>query len=495
MGAKLSTFFRASRVSKSSNLRTLRSVANLFNDIVALKLSGVVPSGCSTNNYESLLLTGSLPDSRMWEYSPEYAAGRRVFSGSHFPSALSFRFILNGSQDLYVCCDMVFLMCATHSGPELKSSWTKLKVIKEVLISTITGDGATVKNLYTYLALSSADAAQVGSVYKPLSPSHHMRSVYHLNGGWRKMHFEEARHKTKKRRVVDLLVSSTHEKLVFASEISLRSEGRRDTADMVKQVSNFSPKRAIRLKKAYTSADRLFGCRTKLMSEQALGLLIDANSSKRPNDIEVGHNSRHYSTRYCRLVKIKFQKETSDLTRQEVEKNWWVMHHKLLLTMIDGKVSGALTQTSSTLCYICKAKPSEMNNLDKHVERVRDLPTLTYELCTSIPGINVELIQRFAIIVRAISADLEINAEAFLYMPPIVHKVLIHWEDVIKHAFVPIGLLNEEVLEARNKYHTGKLPLEVTELLRDPLVCGGGEEEHEEEDAIHHEEKEDEDDQ
>ncbi|KAJ8882122.1 hypothetical protein PR048_018610 [Dryococelus australis] len=172
-----------------------------------------------------------------------------------------------------------------------------------------------------------------------------------------------------------------------------------------------------------------------------------------------------------------------------------VVHHKLVLTMIDGKVCGALTQTSSQLCYICKAKPSEMNNLEKHLERVRDLPTLTYGLSSfmsgsnsscpgsettsagnmarrfflnsfesaSITGNNVELIQRFATILRGIFSGLEINVEAFreyatetaklyvnwYYMPPSVHKVLIHGRNVIKHAIVPIGLLSEEALEAQ----------------------------------------------
>lgn len=39
--------------------------------------------------------------------------------------------------------------------------------------------------------------------------------------------------------------------------------------------------------------------------------------------------------------------------------------HNLLFTMVDGKIGNYLTQTSSTQsCYICKAKPKEMNNIE-----------------------------------------------------------------------------------------------------------------------------------
>ena len=41
-----------------------------------------------------------------------------------------------------------------------------------------------------------------------------------------------------------------------------------------------------------------------------------------------------------------------------------MINFKLILTMVDGKVCQNLTETkSSQCCYICLAKPSEMNNL------------------------------------------------------------------------------------------------------------------------------------
>ena len=39
----------------------------------------------------------------------------------------------------------------------------------------------------------------------------------------------------------------------------------------------------------------------------------------------------------------------------------------------------------------------------------------------------------------------------WFYMPSTVHKILIHGSDVIKHVSLPIGMMTEEALEARNK--------------------------------------------
>jgi len=36
-------------------------------------------------------------------------------------------------------------------------------------------------------------------------------------------------------------------------------------------------------------------------------------------------------------------------------------------------------------------------------------------------------------------------------MPSSIHKILIHGEEIIKAAVLPIGMLSEEALESRNK--------------------------------------------
>lgn len=83
-------------------------------------------------------------------------------------------------------------------------------------------------------------------------------------------------------------------------------------------------------------------------------------------------------------------------------------------------------------------------------------------------GLNRELINRFRVILAAISSCKHVDANKFrtyakdtallyqrLYrwfnMPPSVHKVLFHGADIIESFKLPIGLYSEEAQESRNK--------------------------------------------
>lgn len=101
-------------------------------------------------------------------------------------------------------------------------------------------------------------------------------------------------------------------------------------------------------------------------------------------------NLRPSTPRLCRPIQFEFTKETSELIRetvQHVEKKISNLHksivttfgrtfkvkHNMLCTMIDGKTAQSLTETkSSSTCYICKATPREMNNLDRIHEKSYD---------------------------------------------------------------------------------------------------------------------------
>ncbi|CAH0550930.1 unnamed protein product [Brassicogethes aeneus] len=91
-----------------------------------------------------------------------------------------------------------------------------------------------------------------------------------------------------------------------------------------------------------------------------------------------------------------------------------------------------------------------------------------YQKSAEITGINLELLRRFYIILQVISCGFEVDVEKFkiyttntaklyvslyswYYMPPSMHKILIHGAEAIKHAIVPIGQLGEEAQEAKNK--------------------------------------------
>lgn len=91
----------------------------------------------------------------------------------------------------------------------------------------------------------------------------------------------------------------------------------------------------------------------------------------------VWENDRRSSTFYCRPIMFKFTKETQSTVAtikasitQEIERlqpsriNQVEVKHQLHMKMIDGKITSYLSDTSSAVCDICKAKPSEMKDLE-----------------------------------------------------------------------------------------------------------------------------------
>ncbi|XP_036340645.1 uncharacterized protein LOC118750011 isoform X1 [Rhagoletis pomonella] len=94
----------------------------------------------------------------------------------------------------------------------------------------------------------------------------------------------------------------------------------------------------------------------------------------------IWQNPTPSSPRYCRPIRIRFVKETTDVTNEEIE---YVenqikelnktkiddisVKHKIVFTMVDGKVCNAATLTKSTMrpCYICGATSSDFNDLTK----------------------------------------------------------------------------------------------------------------------------------
>ena len=81
---------------------------------------------------------------------------------------------------------------------------------------------------------------------------------------------------------------------------------------------------------------------------------------------------------YCRPMKFEFVKETDEIVNQEISQvnneihnlkpfkiNNVQIEYVMALTMVDNKICNVITNTISAMrCYICNAKPTEMNNLD-----------------------------------------------------------------------------------------------------------------------------------
>lgn len=101
----------------------------------------------------------------------------------------------------------------------------------------------------------------------------------------------------------------------------------------------------------------------------------------RKNDKLVWQNPRPSSTRFCRPIKIMFERESKSLATQEIEaiKNQITalvpteifdekmeikIIHKFYLTMIDGKIFSVIADSSSQRCGICGASPKLMNDLE-----------------------------------------------------------------------------------------------------------------------------------
>lgn len=106
-------------------------------------------------------------------------------------------------------------------------------------------------------------------------------------------------------------------------------------------------------------------------------------------DIIIWKNPRPSSTRYCRPIRFQFAKETTELSVQteayfkdkinnlqpcisKFNDREVRVQYSLQLTMVDGKVCNALSETASSRCYICGASPKEMNDIDKCLKKPAD---------------------------------------------------------------------------------------------------------------------------
>ncbi|KAL4720723.1 hypothetical protein ACJJTC_002087 [Scirpophaga incertulas] len=107
----------------------------------------------------------------------------------------------------------------------------------------------------------------------------------------------------------------------------------------------------------------------------------------------IWQNPTPSSPRYCRPIRIRFIKESTDIIKEEIAyiksqialliqtkiENSTQVKHTLLFTMVDGKVCNAATNVISTMkCYICGATSKDFNNLSK--EKAVDSNALQFGL-------------------------------------------------------------------------------------------------------------------
>ena len=99
------------------------------------------------------------------------------------------------------------------------------------------------------------------------------------------------------------------------------------------------------------------------------------------NKIILWQNNRPSSTRFCRPIKLLFEKETKEMAKREIhliekqieelaptkviiDKMEIQIFQKLVMTMVDGKICSAMTDISAQKCYVCGASPKEMNSIE-----------------------------------------------------------------------------------------------------------------------------------
>ncbi|CAB3229477.1 unnamed protein product [Arctia plantaginis] len=111
-------------------------------------------------------------------------------------------------------------------------------------------------------------------------------------------------------------------------------------------------------------------------------------------DNTLWNNPKPCSFLYCRPVQFTFVKESEavviDLKRQmdyEIKtlipskcSNVNRVTHHLMMTMIDAKVCTYLSEArSNATCYLCLAKPTEMNRLDAVTSKIARVCSDMYE--------------------------------------------------------------------------------------------------------------------
>ena len=112
----------------------------------------------------------------------------------------------------------------------------------------------------------------------------------------------------------------------------------------------------------------------------------------------IWQNPTPASTAYCRPLRIQFMKESKEVsvaeknrvdqeikelrsTKTTSQDRHLQINHKLLFTMIDGKVCNALTETTSTQkCFICGAPSKLFNNVDEMIAREVNTDNLEFGL-------------------------------------------------------------------------------------------------------------------
>lgn len=123
-------------------------------------------------------------------------------------------------------------------------------------------------------------------------------------------------------------------------------------------------------------------------------------NNRESSDFQFWKNKNPSSTKYCRVIKFAYEKETQEniiqemnLLKQQIadlkptkiclKGKTITINHTLLCTMIDGKTRQVLTETeSSQRCTVCGVLPKEINDLEIVRKKKLNLESYQYGLST-----------------------------------------------------------------------------------------------------------------
>jgi hypothetical protein len=160
-----------------------------------------------------------------------------------------------------------------------------------------------------------------------------------------KKHFEESCDKTKKKRVQHLLDSHSSQEQAFASRLSLRSSGKRHASTVIGEVTETTPTRAYKFKKAYKIFTQNSSINKMFTPEEALAILVDLNLTKQ---------------QYMKLRQRLKEKEVNVFPSYDVIKNikkeCYPPDHSILITESSAeiKMQAILDTTTSRIVKLQK---------------------------------------------------------------------------------------------------------------------------------------------
>ncbi|KAK4883557.1 hypothetical protein RN001_006876 [Aquatica leii] len=285
----------------------------------------------------------------------------------------------------------------------------------------------------------------------------------------------------------------TSKELSFTTHVMLRSEGKADASNVIRNLSK-SPNRAKNIEKhslKHLDDEEIetitlmykWGCdgsqQTTFKQKFINNSDSDANlfqSSFVPLQLSCGHekqliwqNPLPSSPRYCRPIRIRFVKETADITKEEISYienkiNLLEPTQKQIVQQKKKEIQEEFRTKLGLIVDVLKAGFGNSNDGNTSRRFFAD-----HELSASITGIDSGLIYSIEVILEAVSSGHKIDTTKFklfcsdsaklcveLYpwhpMTPTLYKILFHGSFIIEKALLPIGMMSEEAAEARNKH-------------------------------------------